>query len=83
MEVLVLLGFPRGCQNGFPGAPWNAHSYAGFFAAEEMANLKTNPAPYDEASKLFSLLRSDANEQYGGRDDIRIFGFDESPNEDP
>ena len=70
---------PKRVPRGFMERPF----LCGFCAAEEVAKLKTNPAPNDEASKLFSLLQSDANEQYGRRDNISIFGLDESPDEDP
>ena len=69
---------PKRVPRGFMERPF----LCGFCAAEEVAKLKTNPAPNDEASKLFSLLQRDANEQYGRRDNIRIFGLDESPDED-
>ena len=70
---------PKRVPRGFMERPF----LCGFCAAEEVAKLKTNPAPNDQASKLFSLLQSDAEEQYGRRDNIRIFGLDESPDEDP
>ena len=70
---------PKLVPRGFMERPF----LCGFCAAEEVAKLKTNSTPNDEASKLFSLLQSDANEQYGRRHNILIFGLEESPDEGP
>lgn len=70
---------PKRVPRGFMERPF----LCGFCAAAEVAALKSAPAVNDESNKLFSLLQTDANEQYGRRDNIRVFGLEESPDEDP
>ena len=72
---------PKRVPRGFMERP----ILCGFCAAAQVAQLKatTFDAKPDDTSKLFSLLQSDANEQYGRRDNIRIFGLDEAKDENP
>ena len=58
----------------------------GFCAAAEVADLQSKLAKITEkpqiSGELSSLFNADSNQQYGRRDNVRIFGVEEAPNED-
>ena len=63
-----------------------SHFLCGFCAASEVSELCEKQSKEPEQSPItgefFSLLNADSNEQYGRRDDVRIFGVKEEADED-
>ena len=73
---------PKKIHRGFMDRPF----LCGFCAAAEVADLQSKLAKIAEKSQisgeLSSLFNADSNQQYGRRDNVRIFGVEGAPNED-
>ena len=73
---------PKKIPKGFMNRPF----LCGFCAASEVLELREKQSQDSEqspiTSKLSSLFNADSNEQYGRRDNIRIFGVKEEADED-
>ena len=73
---------PKRIPKGFLNRPF----LCGFCAASEVSQLCEKQSQVPEKSsisvELSSLFNADSNEQYGRRDNVRIFGVKEETNED-
>ena len=73
---------PKKIHKGFMDRPF----LCVFCAAAEVADLQSKLAKITEkpqiSGELSSLFNADSNQQYGRRDNVRIFGVEEAPNED-
>ena len=73
---------PKKIHKGFMDRPF----LCGFCAAAEVADLQSKLAKIAEkpqiSGELSSLFNADSNQQYGRRDNVRIFGVEEAPYED-
>ena len=73
---------PEKDPQGFHGPPF----LCGFCAAAEVAVLQSKLAKIAEkpqiSGELSRLSNADSNQQYGRRNNVRIFGEEEVPNED-
>ena len=73
---------PKKIPKGFMNRPF----LCCFCAASEVSELREKQSQDSEQSpitgKLSSLFNADSNEQYGGRDNVRIFGVKEEADDD-